>query len=74
MSKDRLYESNDSREMEKCSISPPTLSFRVSVELRPDDRYFLGHSPFSSVGEGYIGWDKKIGLLAKALIVAKNMG
>jgi hypothetical protein len=51
MSKERRYESKDSREMEKCSMSP-TLG-RVSVELRADERYFLGHRAFSSVGEGY---------------------
>lgn len=47
---ERLYESKDSREMEKCSISP--LSVRVSVELRPEPRYLRGHRPFSSVGDG----------------------
>lgn len=49
--KDLRYESNDSREMEKGSISPTPL-WRVSVEVRRDDRKPLGHSPFSSVGDG----------------------
>ena len=48
--KDRRYESNDSREMEKGSMSPMLL--RVSVELR-EDRYLRGQFPFSSVGEGW---------------------
>jgi hypothetical protein len=47
--KDRLYESKDSREIEKCSISPTSL--RVSVELR--DRYLRGHDASFSVGEGW---------------------
>jgi len=47
--KDRRYESKDSREMEKCSMSPKLLL--VSDEAR-DDRYLRGHWPFSSVGDG----------------------
>jgi len=48
MSKDRLYESKDSREMEKCSISPKLLG--VSVEVR--DKYRRGHVVLFSVGDG----------------------
>lgn len=48
---DLRYESKDSREMGKCSISPKLLL--VSVDAL-DDRYLRGgHCPFSSVGEGY---------------------
>lgn len=45
--KDLRYESNDSREMEKGSMSQ---LLRVSVEVRP--RYLRGHWAFSWVGEG----------------------
>lgn len=48
MSNDRLYESNDSREMEKCSISPELLL--VSDDAR--ERYFLGHTDSLSTGDG----------------------
>lgn len=34
-------------------MSPMLL--RVSVELRAEPRYLLGHRLFSSVGEGYTG-------------------
>ncbi len=47
--KDLLYESNDSREMEKCSISPALLL--VSLDAR--DRYRLGQVASFSMGEGY---------------------
>lgn len=47
--KDRRYESNDSREIEKGSMSPILL--RVSVELR-EDMYLRGQFPLSSVGDG----------------------
>lgn len=45
---DRLYESKDSREMEKCSMSPKLLL--VSLDVRA--RYFRGHWAFSSGGDG----------------------
>lgn len=48
---DLRYESKDSREMEKCSMSPKLL--RVSLEVRAV-RYLRGHWPFSSVGEGCV--------------------
>ena len=49
--KERRYESNDSREMEKCSISPGPLLL-ASEDDRETARYFFGHDPFSSVGDG----------------------
>lgn len=51
LTNDRLYESKDSLEMPKWSISPKLLL--VSVEFR--ERYLRGHWPCScsSVGEGY---------------------
>lgn len=48
---ERRYESKDSREMEKCSMSPKLLL--VSVDVR--ERYFRGHWPFSSGGDGCTG-------------------
>lgn len=44
--KDRRYESKDSREMENCSISP-----ELSDDSR-DERFLRGHWLFSSAGEG----------------------
>lgn len=43
---ERRYESNDSREIENCSISP-----ELSDDSR-DERYLRGQWPFSSEGEG----------------------
>ena len=48
LTKDLLYESNDSREMEKCSISP--LSPLESVDGR--ERYRIGHAASFSTGDG----------------------
>lgn len=51
LTNERRYESNDSREMEKCSISP-----ELPLESEDDRdavvRYLLGHALFSSVGDG----------------------
>lgn len=47
---DRLYESNDSREMGKCSISPLALMLLLSLDVR--ERYRLGQAASFSIGDG----------------------
>lgn len=47
---DRRYESKDSREMEKCSMSPKLL--RVSIDVRDVVKYRFGHDGSLSVGDG----------------------
>jgi hypothetical protein len=49
LTNERRYESKESREIEKCSMSPMLL--RVSIEVR-EFAGRLGQRPFSSVGEG----------------------